>query len=75
MLNAREQLLVDALKIVCTTLAKERDGQPLPHGWLEDLKYQVVDRAIEFAEPGFDGDTTSEAEARSSFTDYEKGIM
>jgi len=60
-------ILLRALKLVCATLAAARDGDPLPHGWLEDLKYQVVDRAIECAEPGFDGGETSLVEARDFF--------
>lgn len=51
-----------ALEVVCEVLAMARDDEPLPKGWLEDLKYQVVDRAIEAAKPGFDGGTTTAAE-------------
>jgi hypothetical protein len=54
-----------ALRLVCEVLAMVRDGEEdrLPHGWAEDLKYQVVDRAIEAAEPAFDGGTTTPEEA------------
>jgi len=53
-MTKKEKLLVEALKIVCDTLAQARDDESkLPHGWVEELKYQVVDRAIEHVEPGF----------------------
>ena len=69
-LEGARDVLRDALLVVCDVLAKERDGDPLPRGWVEEVKYQVVDRALEFIEPGFDGGTTSREEAIASIAQY-----
>lgn len=53
--------LVKALKLVCHALGAWRDGEGVN---LEELKYMVVDRAIECAEPGFDGGETTLEELR-----------
>jgi hypothetical protein len=53
--------LVAALKLVCHALGAWRDGEDIN---LEELKYMVVDRAIECAEPGFDGGETTLEELR-----------
>lgn len=68
--DAKTKTLIAALEIVCDTLARVRDDEPLPQGWSERLKYEVVDRALECALPGFDGGTTSSAEAARSFARY-----
>ena len=42
--------LLEALKAVQIALAAVRDNKPIPQGTLEELKYLVVDTAIECAE-------------------------
>ena len=59
--------LVRALKAVCHALAAWRDGEDVN---LEELKYMIVDRAIECAEPGFDGGTTTADELRANIAEW-----
>lgn len=66
--------IVEALRLVCDTLAAERDGEPLPDGWVERLKYEVVDRALESVLPGFDGGETTAAELAESIAGYRASL-
>ena len=62
--------IIEALRLVCYTLAAARDAEPLPDGWIKALKYEVVDRALESILPGFDGGATSPARLAESLANY-----
>ena len=69
-MDATPELLA-ALKVICYALAIWRDGGEID---LEELKYMVVDRAIEYVEPGFDGGTTTLEELRRSLAQWNHEI-
>jgi hypothetical protein len=63
-------LLLHTLQLVCWTLAAQRDDQ-LPKGFVwEEFKYNIIDRAIEMAMPGFDGGRTTPEELRANLNEW-----
>jgi len=74
---SKEAYMLRALKVICKTMAIERDGGEgvnisMGPGWFEQMKYDLVDRVIENVEPGFDGGETTDEEVENSLADYER---
>ena len=66
--------LFNALLVVCYALAAARDDE-FPEGkTLEELKYDIVDRALELVCPNFDGGTTTKKELRNNIKKWMKAI-
>lgn len=72
----KETIMLRALKVICKAMAVERDGPDVSvdmgMGWLEEMKYNLVDRVIENVEPGFDGGETTDEETEKAVSDYEQ---
>ncbi len=66
--------LFNSLLVVCYALAAARDDEFPKERYLEDLKYEIVDRALELVHPGFDGGNTTLKELKKNIADWHRMI-